>query len=160
MYCRSFFESPYISSEWPESRRRNYPSCQVVVHSRLSLRQGEVWLPWAAMVEKSFISVSVALSRSWLKTSTNSMAHVELKSQISSSLQSLLDGAWLRTESGRSCWVVTSWGEREWKNIPGRAGYNSSLLGANLCHVNQPYNDFQKKSGVWEASAIIAASLW
>lgn len=28
-----------------------------------------------------------------------------------------------------------------------------------LCHISQPYNDFQKKSGGWEAAAIAAISL-
>lgn len=54
------------------------------MHSRLSLTttaalsQGGIWLPWAAMVEKGFVSAVIALSRYGLKTSTNSMAHVEV----------------------------------------------------------------------------------
>ena len=100
------------------------PLLRMVTHSRLSLlttaaqsRSG-VWLPRTATIEKGFVSVSVSLSRSGLENSTNSRAQVELKVQVSSAFKSLLDGAWLRGESDRSCWVVTSWGERGRKSIP------------------------------------------
>lgn len=95
------------------------------MHSRLAL-------PCIATVEKGFASFSVAVSRSGMQNSTTSRSQVELKAWAASAFESLLDGVWLIRESDRSCWVVTSWGERGRKNIPERKGYNSSLLVVNL----------------------------
>lgn len=93
------------------------PLLRTVTRSGLSLQtllqlksQSGIWLPRTVMVQqKSFASVSVALSRPGLENSTDSRAQVELKAQVSSEFESLLDSAWLRSD--RSCWVVTSCGE-------------------------------------------------
>lgn len=113
------------------------PLLRTVTRSGLSLQsllqlksQSGIWLPRTVMVQKGFASVSVALSRPGLENSTYSRAQVELKAQVSSAFESLLDSASLRSD--RSCWVVTSCGERGQKNILQRKGYNSSLLVANL----------------------------